>query len=204
MGWIDLTMTLKHAMPVYPNDPPMELIATADIATDGFQNSTLKSGMHVGTHIDGPLHMLKTGETIDKVDLDCFCGKTVVLNAEGQLFIELDATIKSMRIENNIVLIYTGYSKNIERNDYYHAHPVLSLELAQYFVEKKVKTLGIDFPSPDKAPYHVHMCLLSNGIFIIENLTNLELLLDKKQIELFAFPLKTVTDSALARVAARV
>jgi kynurenine formamidase len=204
MGWIDLTMTLKHAMPVYPNDPPMELIATADIATDGFRNSILKTSMHVGTHIDGPLHMLNSGETIDTVDLDCFCGKTVVIDAKGQQLIELDATIKSMDIENNIVLIYTGYSANMERNDYYQAHPVLSMELAQYFVEKRVKILGIDFPSPDKAPYHVHLCLLSNGTFIIENLINIDLLLDKKQIELFAFPLKTATDSAPARVAARV
>jgi kynurenine formamidase len=204
MAWIDLTMTLRHEMPVYPNDPPMELIAAANISTDGFRNSILKTGMHTGTHIDGPLHLLNSGDTIDTVDLDCFCGKTVVIDAKGQLLVELDASIKNMDIENKIVLICTGYSANIEHNDYHTAHPILSMELAQYFVEKKVKAVGIDFPSPDKAPYLVHICLLSNGIFIIENLTNLEMLLNKEQIELFAFPIKTVTDSAPARVAARV
>jgi len=47
------------------------------------------------------------------------------------------------------------------------------LKLGDFFVEKKIKLLGMDLPSPDKYPFRIHKKLLENNILIIENLTNL-------------------------------
>ena len=64
--------------------------------------------------------------------------------------------------------------------------------------------LGIDFFSPDTYPFKIHKIFLKNHILIIENLTNLEHLLGIKNFTIVALPLKTETDSALARVVAIV
>ncbi|MFA6535332.1 MAG: hypothetical protein WCS92_03690 [Candidatus Babeliales bacterium] len=62
--------------------------------------------------------------------------------------------------------------------------------------------IGIDFFSPDKYPFETHKIFFENNILIIENLTNLESLEEIKNFTVIALPLKTETDSALARVIA--
>jgi hypothetical protein len=64
--------------------------------------------------------------------------------------------------------------------------------------------LGMDTPSPDRAPYQVHQSLLSAGIYIIENLTNLNKLTGEKYFEIISLPLKIKANSSPARVLARI
>lgn len=63
--------------------------------------------------------------------------------------------------------------------------------------------LGIDMPSPDFPPFPVHKLLLSNGIFILENLTGLQQLLNIDTFEVFAVPLKIYAEASLTRAYAR-
>ncbi len=81
---------------------------------------------------------------------------------------------------------------------------VVSLELGQFMIAKQIKCLGIDAPSPDKVPYPVHKMLLQAGIFIIENLTNLDLIPAGQPFEVIALPLKIKANSSPARVPARL
>jgi kynurenine formamidase len=71
-------------------------------------------------------------------------------------------------------------------------------------VERKIKILGMDTPSPDKPPFSVHKLLLKSKIFILENLTNMEELLEAKKFEVIALPLKIKADSSISRVVARI
>ncbi len=64
--------------------------------------------------------------------------------------------------------------------------------------------IGLDWASPDHEPYPMHQILLRNNILILENLTNLNLLLSEPVFEIFAFPLKINADSSLVRVVARI
>lgn len=106
--------------------------------------------------------------------------------------------------ENDIVLFYTGHDELYGTPEYFEHHPVIDLKLAEFLVQMKIKALGIDFPSPDRHPFEVHKLLLENGIPIIENLTNLGLLLSENEFEIMAFPLKIKADSSVLRVVARV
>jgi kynurenine formamidase len=79
----------------------------------------------------------------------------------------------------------------------------VSRELAQLFVERHVKMVCMDSPSPDRHPYEIHKLLLENNILIAENLTHIEKLLTVRRFEIIALPLNILADSSPARVVAR-
>ena len=80
---------------------------------------------------------------------------------------------------------------------------MVSEEIARHLVEKKVKILGVDMCSPDKAPFVVHKILLGGGVLIMENLTNLTVL-EGKEFKVYAFPTKLELDGAPVRVVAEM
>lgn len=61
-----------------------------------------------------------------------------------------------------------------------------------------------NMPSPDKYPFEAHKLLLKNNIYIMENLTNLDKLLEAQGFEVIAFQLKIRADSSMTRSIARV
>lgn len=78
----------------------------------------------------------------------------------------------------------------------------LSEELAEELVQLKVKSVGLDFISPDEvttATSPIHHILLGNNIYLIENLTNLDAI-HTKRFFFSAAPLKIKdSDGAFAR-----
>ncbi|HEY5511618.1 MAG TPA: cyclase family protein, partial [Prolixibacteraceae bacterium] len=104
----------------------------------------------------------------------------------------------------SVVLFYTGFDLYFGQKAYYLSYPAISENTAHLMVKKKVKMVGVDFPSVDYAPHRIHDILLSNNILIIENLTNLSSLLPYRDFELLAFPLKIRADSSPVRVVARI
>jgi kynurenine formamidase len=105
---------------------------------------------------------------------------------------------------NCIVLLYTGHDRKYGTNEYYYKQPEILPELAEFLISQKTKLLGMDLPSPDPPPFKVHKLLLTNNIFIIENLTNLDKLLKAALFEVMAFPLKINADSSILRVVAKI
>lgn len=202
MPYIDLSQTFGPDMPAYPGDPKSELKQIATVEKDGFTDHQLNSGMHVGTHMDAPLHMIANGAKISQINPDKFFGIGKLIDARGQNQIgpELLTNIEA----GDIVLVLTGFGEKFQSPEYYYEkYPELTEEFAKKAVELKIKLIGLDSPSPDRTPYLVHKILLGDQILIIENLTNLELLLNKK-FEVIALPLKLETDAAPARVIAKI
>jgi len=68
----------------------------------------------------------------------------------------------------------------------------------------RIHLLGLDTPSPDRAPYPIHRQLLGAEIVIVENLTHLDRLLGIANFEVIALPVKFQAEAAPARVVARV
>ena len=75
MHYVDLTRTYTSDMPVYPGDPKSELTQTAFLHESGYNDFTIRSGMHIGTHIDAPLHMIEDGKRISEYPIDRFIGR---------------------------------------------------------------------------------------------------------------------------------
>ena len=56
-AWIDVSVTVRHGMPHWPDNPPIVMQRSMDIGLGHACNlSYLAMGVHSGTHIDGPLH----------------------------------------------------------------------------------------------------------------------------------------------------
>jgi kynurenine formamidase len=200
----DLSHPIIDRMTVYPGDEPARLEKINDFARDGFNNFRFTSGMHAGTHIDGPMHMTKPGSFIDELPLERFIGTGCLLNAVGIKVISCTPKFTSAIVPESIVLIYTGFEKQFGSEEYYRDHPIISMELAQLFVKQRIKMVCLDSPSPDKHPHDIHSYLLKNNVLIAENLTGMEKLLTVKKFEIIAFPLRIHADSSPARIVARI
>ncbi|QVK16830.1 cyclase family protein [Mycoplasmatota bacterium] len=201
---IDLSHTIKHDMAVYPGDEPVILKQNKFYKKDYYNNFILSSGLHIGTHIDTPMHMSEDKLTIDEYPLNQFYGNGVLINAYQEKIVSYKEEYDSLVQENDIVLIYTGHSEYYGMKNYYEDYPILSERLIHFLIEKKVKLIGVDTPSPDKPPFLMHQELFKHHILLIENLCNLNKLINVKKFEVFSFPLKIKADASLLRVVAKI
>ena len=200
---IDLTQLITNGMPVYPGDEPPQLTETVHFDEHQCVNHQIKSSMHVGTHMDGPMHMVRDGRKLCDLPVDRFVGRGILVDARGRAVIDADV-LEGVTVEaGDIVLFWTDWSKKWGSEEYYGNFPVLTPALAEKLVTAGVKMIGLDTPSPDGEPYTVHRILLGKEILIVENLVGLEALAGKA-FEVFALPTKYDADSAPVRVVARV
>ena len=202
--YIDLTQPITDNMPCYPGDQPVSLQQIAFLEQEGHSNFLLSTGMHSGTHLDGPMHLTSSLTRIAELPVDAFAGPGILFNVVGQKIIDVPESAFNQLKPGSVVLFYTGFDHYFGQKAYYLSYPVLSENTAHLMVKNKVKMVGVDFPSVDYEPFKIHNILLSNNILILENLTNLAALLPYRDFELMAFPLKIRADSSPVRVVARI
>lgn len=175
--------------------------------------SELCMATHVGTHIDAPWHRVDGAQSISDLPLSTFTGQALVVpvsaGADEAISPESIADALATVRAGDIVILSTGFWHHFEQPEYLR-HPYVSRELAQLLADLQVKMFGVDLVTPD-APvalrppdfdYPVHTILLSSGIPIIENLTNLDAC-EGRLVSLTAYPINiTGADAAPARVIA--
>lgn len=202
---IDLTHSFVDNMPVYPGDPCAKLYQSASIKKDGFSDHIIESGMHVGTHMDAPIHMVDGGLYISDIPLDHFQGRGVLINAIGHMEICADMADEADLQEGDIVLIHSGWDKKYFTEDYFKQWPVFTEGFAKKLVEKKVSLIGMDMAGPEMdETFPIHKILLSNNVLIIENMTGLEQLIAAKDFIVHAYPVKYKACGAPVRVVAEI
>ena len=196
MKIIDISQQICEEMTVYPGDPNFHSHQVCSFKKgDICEVSELTIGSHCGTHVDAPLHMIPGGETIEKMDLDCFIGPCRVITLPTAVVTE------KMLIEHHVskgerILLRTDpkavYTpKNGEFNP-----AVLSVRAAQYLAETGVKLVGIDSPTVENMEIcdgEIHRTLLSGGVAILEGL-----MLEKADREAYflsALPLSLVGEN---------
>ncbi len=204
MKIIDLTHSFTDNMPAFPGDPPASLKPITKLEESGYNDHEIKSPMHVGTHMDAPLHMIADGKRMDEISPDKFMGEGIVLDVRGKEVI--DGTVFDNVTVNpgSIVLVYTGFGTKYKSPGYDEGQPTITEDFAQKAVSLNVKIVGMDIFGPDQPPFLTHKTLLGSEVLIIENLVNLELLLNENHFEVIALPMKLHADAAPVRVIAVV
>jgi kynurenine formamidase len=202
--YIDLTQTLVDKMMVFPGDETPKLEQTHTFFKNLYCNYRIESGLHVGTHIDGPMHMTNSSTLLSDIEVNNFVGKACVIDASKTDNILWDDNYIDPIKKSEIVLFYTGHARYFGTEKYLSHYPAVEIAFAERLVKYGIKMIGIDTLSPDYLPHPVHKILLGNGILIAENLKNLDKLLSYKEFEVIALPLKTASDSAPARIIARI
>jgi kynurenine formamidase len=152
MNLIDLTHTIHRNIAVFPGDDPIRLEQIKTLERDGFNNFRLTSGMHVGTHIDGPMHMTPDTRMMAELPLDAFTGRGVLIDVRGEQKIEFRESFRTMIRPDDIVLFYSGLDILFGKPQYFTDYPDITGELAQFLADQHVKIVGLDWVSPDHYP----------------------------------------------------
>ena len=201
MKWFDLSHPVDNTTAVYPGDQPVKLVQSRWMARDHYNGFTLSSGMHAGTHVDVPLHLMDHPLTVWEYPLERFTGPGRLLPCPAQGVIEPTAEWEALET-GEIPLLVTGWDAHFGRADYFSSHPVLSDKAADFLIERGVGMVVLDTPSPDRSPFPVHKKLLAAGILIVENAADLGALRPYSRFTFQALPLKLPTEASLVRAAA--
>lgn len=211
MRIIDLTHSVSPDMPVYPGTEPPGFSEACTLDKDGFKEMVITLYSHTGTHMDSPAHLFDGGKTLDAYEPGRFCGPALVLDLSertGTIEIEDLLQYKEKMQRVDFLLLHTGWGKLWGSEQYFTGFPVLSPEAARWLVQQGVKAIGVDAVSVDPvesmSALPVHQILLGCDVLIIENLTNLDLLVNR-EFTLCCLPLKIAwADGAPVRAMAIV
>jgi len=158
---------------------------------------------HSGTHIEFPYHHVKDGQDAATFPLENLVGPGVVVDVSGwgdgqEITLEDLKRAAGGRIQpSDILYCYTGCHR-FYRTENRHRRPWFSTEAIKWLIrEAKIKILGVDASgieprSADGSPYPGqpnHEALLQAGVPLIEYMTNLEMLINKRFLT-FVLPLK--------------
>ncbi|NMB00749.1 MAG: cyclase family protein [Firmicutes bacterium] len=200
---VDLSHPFLNETPAYPGDEPTSLVQRCSVERDGYASFALRTGLHAGTHLDAPLHFIAGGKMVKDLPLDTLVGRGRLLDVRTESIIRYKSEYTRLVETGDIVLLWTNHDSKFGTADYYSEHPIAHGDLVDFFLERKVKMIGMDLPSPERPPFELHKRILGAGIPLIENLTNLGGLVGMGKFEILAFPLKIASEACPVRVVAR-
>ena len=197
----DVTQPVSPAMPVWPGDPPVILERVASMERgDRLNLSRLAGTVHIGTHVDAPLHFVAGAADVTLLPLDVLIGPARVVE-----FPDADViTAESLaRFDLNGVkrLLFKTRNGQLRRDEFDAGFVALALGAAQWVIELGVQLVGVDYLSVERfgGDGSVHRALLGAGVVVVEGL-------DLRAVPpgdytLTCLPLKLVgSDGAPARV----
>ena len=195
MPIIDLSLPVDNAM------RGVEIRPAKKIDTDGWNATTLCLYSHSGTHMDAPRHFLTEGATLDRQDLEVLVGEALVVDLTPVAPAELISVERLRAVEDRIrpgtrLLLRTDWHTRHGTPEYRDRLPRLSLELAEWLVERRVALVGVEPPSVADVNHRreltdVHQTLFRGGVTIVEGLAHLDRL-TRDTVTFVALPLKIV------------
>jgi arylformamidase len=200
----DISVGVSSDLPVWPGDPPVVLARVESIDKGADANvSRLEAGVHVGTHIDAPVHFLRDGYGVDAIPLKSLIGRAYVVDLRKAGTIDADALeAAGIPPRTRRLLFKTSnsdfWAKGVEKfqKDFVAVDP----SGAEWLVRKGVRLVGVDYLSvaPFNDGVRTHKILLEAGIVVLEGI-NLHSV-SKGRYTIYCLPMKLVdSDGAPAR-----
>lgn len=212
MELVDLSQDIYTGMMVYPGHLKTVLfdhVSHAETAPRfeggfSFQTKGFLLNDNGPTHVDSFSHLDPdpSAATIDAMPLDLFYGDAICVDVTG---CEPRTDIPVARVEEglergglelrpgDILLFYTGtFDAHAGTPEYLSEFPGLGADVADWIVERGVKSFGIDTCTPDNPAsktYPVHMMGRAHHITHYENLANLGRVAGQR-FTFIGFPLK--------------
>lgn len=174
-GWIDISVTVRHGMPHWPEDPPVIIERVMDIGRGDVCNvSHMAMGVHTGTHMDAPVHFVHGARGLDTMPLSATIGEARVVEIADPHEITAEELRPHELQAGERILFRTVNSTRVwQTNDFVEDFVYISEPAARHLAEVGVQTVGVDYLSV--GGYYVdgatiHRILLDAGIWIIEGL----------------------------------
>jgi arylformamidase len=161
----DISLPISQDLPVWPGDPPIELTRQASISAGSDANvSRLACGVHMGTHVDAPLHFVDGAESVDQFNLSTLIGRVHVVDLRGETAItaaKLEAIGITRRARRVIFKTDNSQLWHDEQSEFFEDYVALQPDAAEWLVDSIA-------PFHDGVP--THRILLKAGIVILEGL----------------------------------
>lgn len=201
--WYDLSHDFHPGMPVpdWPGEKHQEFCVESFRvdSTGGFQDFVTFNA-HCGTHMDAPGHYAEGRRSVDLIPLSECMGACFTIDVPQppltEVTVDSVAPFEREIRDSDMLFLRTGWEDWWSNEDYEWRYPYLSPEVGEYLQELSIKVLGLDTPGPDSSLRSglrngspLHVTLLSNDVFIIENLTNLKSVAGRRTY-VYAVPLK--------------
>lgn len=203
--FIDITLPLHPAFPVWPGDPPPIIEQTYQIAEGQPYNSTRwQCSLHWGTHIDAPYHLIPSGWSVDQIPIPILVGKVQVVEVPDVPVITHVILEKYHLKPIDRIIFKTRNSAFWDETPlrFHTDFTALSGEAAEMLLECGVKLVGIDYLSLDlfnAKELPVHNILYRENVIGVEGLDLRKV--NAGQYDLICLPLKVLkADGAPARV----
>lgn len=185
----DISMHIHKDMQVYKNKEEKKPVfrVLADHENNQAHETEIKMGMHTGTHVDYPLHMIKDGKTSENEDLLKLIGTCKVLDLTHVDVIDKNV-LSTFHIEEDDFLLFK--TRNSDHDSFDFDFVYLDASGAAYLKEKKIRGVGTDALGIERsqADHPTHKLLLEDDIIIIEGLRLKDI--REAQYEMVCLPLK--------------
>ena len=173
--WTDISLPIHTGRIVWPGDPEVKVEKILQIDKGDICNTRhISTPVHVGTHVDAPLHFIEGGDGIETLPLSSLAGRARVIEIKNETEVPLDEIEDREMQEGDIVLFKTVNSATyLKEGNFNENYVYLSTAAAEYLVAKKISTVGIDYYSiagVNSNLVECHQILLGARITIIEGL----------------------------------
>jgi arylformamidase len=142
---------------------------------ESYTLSQLTSTVHVGSHLDAPLHFVRDGYGADQIDLDKLIGPCFVVDLPDVDSIDAQA-LEQANIPAHVtrLLCRTRNSEYWRRGDktFHTEFVAIDPSGAEWIVQHGVHLVGVDYLSVGayEGGIPTHEILLSNGVVPVEGL----------------------------------
>jgi arylformamidase len=176
-SWIDVSVILREPMPVWPGSAGFRLVRYQAIEEGAAANaSRVACDVHVGTHVDAPLHFLRDGTDVAAMSLDDLIGHATVVEIPDEVDridaatldrITLAPGTRRVLFKTRNSALWAGDVRHF-RSDYV----ALTLDAASRLAQAGVRLVGVDYLSVQcfEDDPETHRVLLRAGIVIVEGL----------------------------------
>jgi arylformamidase len=205
--WIDISVPLHSGMVHWPDNPPVQIGRMLDMEHGDVANvSKIAMGSHTGTHMDAPLHFIRTGKGLNEMPLTAAIGRARVIEVRDPESVKPGELQPHGISPGERILFKTQNSvRRWPSRAFIEDFVYVSQEAARYLAVQEVQTVGIDYLSVGgfvKDGVETHQALLEAGIWIIEGLDLSQV--EPGEYELICLPIKVEqSDGAPARAILR-
>jgi len=210
--WIDISMAVTDQLRTNHSRPGEEVRLTMDVAPDDTpQRKTVRrinTRLHIGTHIDGPEHLVFGAPRLDEIPIERFTGRAWI----GDMYHKVPrGIISASDMENvfgdragpgDILILRTGWNSHYAEPDFFVDTPIFGPDAPEWCIARKLNMVVVDFLCDPIQPERqvggldaFKTRLLAKDILIMTNADHLDRI-KSDRVTLYAFPIKIVPSEA--------
>jgi len=154
LQFFDLSHEWGLGQPCWPYFEDVKIERLHSMSKSRVLTQRITTVMHSGTHIDAPAHVVEGTPFLEEIPLRNFFGAGVVVSIPKEKWgvitpDDLEKVSPQIR-EGDIVIVNTGWHHYYSDSAKYYAYgPGFYKEAGEWFVQKKVKAVGIDVQALD-------------------------------------------------------